>query len=226
MSFSLLCRGGPGRRGRLSENSSSGEATGMQLRPVELMWARVKRAHEDSDTALLYDLLYAGEFVIRLTTAAVLAAIEEDRDRHRYRLLHTLVRADGIGEWSRALDDALVGPASHHLLSAAKDDSRIFTERLGAGSWQFEAVTRLFEVQREIDPELLKARQAKCRCALGSQLLLRSEIRRVGMVLRPRHSVRGFHRAWKSASAYSVVRIRCSEGHGPTSIVTCPANIE
>jgi hypothetical protein len=137
----------------LSESSSSEEETGMQLRPVELMWARVKRAHEDSDTALLYDLLYAGEFVVRLTTAAVLSAIEEDRDRHRYRLLHTLVRADGIGEWSRALDDALIGPASHHLLSAAKDDSRIFTERLGAGSWQFEAVSRLLEVQRAIDPD-------------------------------------------------------------------------
>jgi hypothetical protein len=95
-------------------------------------------------------------------------------DRHRYRLLHGLVRADGIGEWSRALDDALSGPASHHLLSAAKEDRRILTERLGPGTWQYEAVRLLSEVQQKIETD----RQAiPAKVALRSWFTTFSELR-------------------------------------------------
>ncbi|MBN8936808.1 MAG: hypothetical protein J0I13_11125 [Rhizobiales bacterium] len=102
---------------------------------------------------MFHDLLYAGEFAIRLTTSAIIAAIDDDRDRHRYRLLHSLVRADGIGEWSRALDDALSGPASQHLASSAREDRRVLTERLGTGNWQYDAVRLLSEVQLAIEPD-------------------------------------------------------------------------
>ncbi len=112
---------------------------------------RVSRARDDSDTALFHDLLYAGEFAVRLTTAAIVAAIDDDRDRHRYRLLHKIVRADGIGDWSSVLADALSGPASQHLASAAKEDRRLLTERVGPGNWQYDAVRLLFEAQQHID---------------------------------------------------------------------------
>lgn len=124
----------------------------MSLRPIALMNDRVNRAREDSDIALFHDLLYAGEFVVRLTTAAIVAAIDDDRDRHRYRLLHKIVRADGIGEWSGVLDDALSGPASQHLVPAAKEDRRLLTERVGPGNWQYDAVRLLLEAQQHIDP--------------------------------------------------------------------------
>lgn len=127
----------------------------MSLRPIDLMRERVRRAREDSDTALFHDLLYAGEFAVRLTTSAIISAVDDDRDRHRYRLLHGLVRADGIGEWSRALDDALSGPSSQHLVTEAKEDRRIFTERLGPGTWQYDAVRLLSEVQQTIEPNRL-----------------------------------------------------------------------
>lgn len=125
----------------------------MALRPIALMNDRVSRSREDSDTALFHDLLYAGEFVVRLTTAAIVAAIDDDRDRHRYRLLHKIVRADGIGEWSSVLDDALTGPASQHLVPAAKEDRRLLTERVGPGNWQYDAVRLLLEAQKNIDPD-------------------------------------------------------------------------
>lgn len=124
----------------------------MSLRPIALMNDRVNRSREDSDTALFHDLLYAGEFVVRLATAAIVAAIDDDRDRHRYRLLHKIVRADGIGEWSSVLDDALSGPASQHLVPAAKEDRRLLTERVGPGNWQYDAVRLLLEAQQHIDP--------------------------------------------------------------------------
>jgi hypothetical protein len=128
----------------------------MSLKPVDMMLARVENAQlHDTDTALFHELMYAGEFVVKLTTAALVASIDDDRDRHRYRLLHSLVRADGLGEWSRALDDALNGPASSNLAAAAKEkDRRVFTERLGPGSWQYEAVSLLQDVLRRIDQSI------------------------------------------------------------------------
>ena len=71
----------------------------MTLMPLDLMLARVDRYGGDSEMALFNELLYAGEFALKLTTAAFVSAIDEDRENHRYRLLHTLVRVDGVGDW-------------------------------------------------------------------------------------------------------------------------------
>jgi hypothetical protein len=110
------------------------------------MLARVDRHGGDSDLSLFNELLYAGEFLIKVTTAAFVAAIENDRESHRYRLLHGLVRADGVGDWTRALDEVLTGPASQELVPDFSDIRKAFTERLGKGSWQHEAVSELHEV--------------------------------------------------------------------------------
>jgi hypothetical protein len=118
----------------------------MIFAPLELMFARVRRYGTDSDSALFTELLYAGEFILKITTAAFIAAIENDRENHRYRLLHDLVRADGVGEWSRALDEALTGPTSQQLAASFNDIRRTFTERLGKGHWQQEAVQEIHDV--------------------------------------------------------------------------------
>jgi hypothetical protein len=124
----------------------------MPFKPIDMMLERVNRMRADSDTALFHELMYAGEFVVKLTAAAFIALIDDDRERHRYRLLHSLIRADGLGDWSRALDDALIGPASSNLAAAAKDtDRRVFTERVGPDSWQHEAISLLQNVLRQID---------------------------------------------------------------------------
>ena len=118
----------------------------MTLRPIELMRDRIRRARSDSDTGFFHELLYAGEFIARLTTAAMISAVDDDRERHRYRLVHSLVRADGLGEWARALDDTVTGPASQHIVPSARDDRRVLTERVGPESWQHTAVSLLIGV--------------------------------------------------------------------------------
>jgi hypothetical protein len=118
----------------------------MTFLPLNLMLDRTRRYGADSDTVLFTELLYAGEFILKLTVAAFVSAIEDDRENHRYRLIHGLVRADGIGEWSRALDDVLTGTATQHLSSALFNARRSFTERLGMGAWQYEAVSLLHDV--------------------------------------------------------------------------------
>lgn len=116
------------------------------LLPLRLMLDRVDRHGSESDSSLFAELLYAGEFVLKLTVAAFISAIEDDRENHRYRILHGLVRADGLGEWSRSLDEVLVGPTTQHLSPDFSDYRKIFTERVGKGQWQYECVSALQEV--------------------------------------------------------------------------------
>ena len=111
----------------------------MTFAPLDLMLDRVRRYGSDSDTALLAELLYAGEFALKITAAAFIAAIEDDRENHRYRLLHRLVRADGVGDWARALEEVLSGTTTQHLSSALFETRKALTERLGKGTWQQEA---------------------------------------------------------------------------------------
>ena len=86
----------------------------------------------------------------KLVTAGLLAAVADDRERNRYRLIHSLVRSDGLGDWVQALDEVLVGPPSQQLLEAASDDRRSLTEKFTSGTWQHEAVQRLYEVLRTV----------------------------------------------------------------------------
>jgi hypothetical protein len=122
----------------------------MSFVPVDLIFGRVTKYGADSDATLFSELLYAGEFIVKITTAFFVASIQDDRERHRYRLVHGLVRADGVGEWASKLDEALTGPASQHLSEFAKEDRNVFNERVGKGSWQYDAVRDLRDVLCEI----------------------------------------------------------------------------
>lgn len=134
------------------------------LFPLKVAFDRVDRAKADSDATLFFELLYLGEFILKLTTAGIIAGINDDRDGHRYRLLHKLIRSDGIGEWTQCLDDALSGPASQFLVPEAKEDRRIITERLPKDSWQHSAVsdlllaTQQFGVNVELSREKIALR--------------------------------------------------------------------
>lgn len=120
------------------------------LKPLQLMFDRV-RSFSESDTTRFSELLYAGEFILKFTTAAFVCSIEDDREKHRYRLLHGLVRANGIGDWSRALDDVLTGPSAANLPIGLQEARRAFTEKIGKTGWQYEAVANLQEVISGID---------------------------------------------------------------------------
>ncbi|MEH2539051.1 MULTISPECIES: NB-ARC domain-containing protein [unclassified Bradyrhizobium] len=123
----------------------------MAFAPIDRVVSRAER-NSDSDFTLFMELLYVGELIVKITTAAFVACIENDREGHRYQLLHALVRADGIGEWASKLEEALVGPATQHLASELVSDRRIFTERLGEDSWQYQAVRQLSTVLIGIHP--------------------------------------------------------------------------
>jgi hypothetical protein len=116
------------------------------------MWERIETARSDSDTSLFLNLLYFGEMLLKVVVSALVAGIGDDRERHRYRQLHKLVRADGLGEWSKVIDEVLTGPASQYLQSQLRDEQRELTQRCGPGMWQFDAVSLLNSCLRKVEP--------------------------------------------------------------------------
>lgn len=136
----------------------------MLFMPIHKMMERVKKYGDESDSVLFHELLYAGEFITKLTVVALVALIEDDQNNHRYRCQHSLVRSDGIGEWSKTLTEICRGTTSQHLSTSASDIQRAFTERVGKGSWQFEAVDHLQKTVVEINPttQKIKAKDNLC----------------------------------------------------------------
>jgi NB-ARC domain len=125
----------------------------MSLVPIDRMKERVAVARQESDTALFFHLLYFGEMLVKLTTGGLVAAIVDDRERHRYRQIYRLVRSDGLGEWSASIDDILTGPAAQFLAPEARAEQRELTQRSTSGTWQHEAVSLLLRCLKELDPE-------------------------------------------------------------------------
>src|SRR5688500_7132448 len=82
------------RRGPSPRSEEDRES--MSLLPFDRMTARLEIDRADSDVTLFYSLLFYGEMLTKMLVAGMLASLEDDSDRNRYRLLHRLVRADGV----------------------------------------------------------------------------------------------------------------------------------
>ncbi len=123
----------------------------MAFKPLVRMWERVDVGRADSDTTLFTDLMYLGEMVSKIIVSALVAAIDEDKDRSRYRQVSNLVRIHGIGDWSSALDEILTGPPSQHLLDEARTEQRELTQKSGPETWQHQAVSLLYACLQLID---------------------------------------------------------------------------
>jgi hypothetical protein len=135
------------------------------LIPLARMWDRVEIAKQDSDTALFLHLMYFAELLVKLVCGGMLSAVCDDTERHRYRLAHRLVRADGIGEWSAVLDEILSGPAAHCILEEAQTEQKELTQKCNPGDWQYDAVVcldsclRILDNQREGYPFKLEGKR-------------------------------------------------------------------
>src|SRR5581483_10997841 len=115
----------------------------MRNAAIDQVLARVTNAQSDSDFTYFFSLLLASEALAKTVVLGMLAASPEDKDRNRYRLEHSLVRADGIGDWGRALDDALTGPASQHIIADARLEQTELTRQSKPGEWQYDSVIAL-----------------------------------------------------------------------------------
>lgn len=121
----------------------------MSFLPIERLWERYN-SETGNAIAQFGTLMYLGELALKLLVLDVVAGVDDDSDRNRYRLLHDLVRADGLGPWIKALDDALTGPAAHSLCQEVRDcELKELTVLGGHGTWQHEVAEKMHMV---VDP--------------------------------------------------------------------------
>ena len=126
----------------------------MGLLPIDLTWERVEAGRAESTAELFNSLLYVAEAFLKTYSAAIVAGVPDEANRHRYRLCHKLVRATGIGEWDDVLADVSTGPASQHLLPGATLLQNELTERLGRGSWVFDSTMLLHKALSQVLPDI------------------------------------------------------------------------
>ncbi|MFV9669035.1 hypothetical protein ACNY68_08600 [Pantoea sp. KXB25] len=111
---------------------------------IKQILTKVNNSKSESDFTFFFNLLVAGEALTKLIVLIVTASLKKDKDRHQYRILHGLVRASGIGEWSRSLEDLLTGTASQYLPDAMRKHQAEFTKKCLDGEWQYKAVKELY----------------------------------------------------------------------------------
>lgn len=112
---------------------------------IERLHHKLENAKSDSDFSYFFSLLVAGELITKIITLISASALSLDKDRHQHRILHGLVRANGIGDWSKAIDDLLVGTASQYLIAEFRPHQTELTKKITDDGWQNLAVRKLIE---------------------------------------------------------------------------------
>ncbi len=115
----------------------------MKHRAIEQVIASASGTRSDSDFAFFFSQLVSAEALAKTIVGGMVSAIGDDKDRNRYRLEHMLVRADGLGDWGRALEDAMSGTASQFLLVEARQEQAELTRSCKSGDWQYDATSAL-----------------------------------------------------------------------------------
>ena len=149
----------------------------MTVRPLfEGIDRRIELDKEDSDSASFHALTLKLEYLTKLVTAGVVACVGNDLDRHRYSVEHTLVRADSIGEWVRALNTILAGPAAQFFMPHSSEVIKALTERVGPEDWRHSAVTAMKRAAEEVgaDGNIGKRVALRQLFEIGAQLRNRS----------------------------------------------------
>ena len=112
---------------------------------------RVSRDREDSDVTYFNALCLKLEMLTKVITASLVGCLEDDPDRHRYRLEHTLVRANSLGDWVSALNDALTGAPAQFFIQEARPLVTDLNRRVGRTDWRYQALSDLVCSARCID---------------------------------------------------------------------------
>lgn len=114
--------------------------------PIKRMMDRLESVKEDSDLAYFFDLLLLGEQVTKIITLFIVASINDDKERSRFRHEHFLVRANAIGDFSKTIDEILIGPSAELLSASIRDfELKELNQRVASGAWQYESIKLLHD---------------------------------------------------------------------------------
>lgn len=125
----------------------------MKNRAIEQVLQRANDAMAESDFTYFFALLLVGEALAKTVTLGIIAAIGDDKDRNRYRLEHLLMKSDGLGDWSKAIEEALGGTASQYLIAEAYTEQNQLNKQCREGEWQYDSIIALKSALNELGIE-------------------------------------------------------------------------
>lgn len=118
---------------------------------IKMLQEKNTVAKSDSDFTFFFSLLVTAEAITKIITLMILSALNNTKDRDQYQILYILVRASGIGEWSKAIDSLLVGTASQHLIAEFRPYQTEFTKKTSEEEWQYKAVEELINALDKLE---------------------------------------------------------------------------
>ena len=121
---------------------------------IDMLRHKMGVAKEDSDFAYFFSLLIAGEVITKFVALITASALMPSKDRHQYRILHGLVRANGVGDWSQSIDDMLAGPASQFLSNEFREYQTEITKKTNVDEWQCIAVNEIILALKSLNLEV------------------------------------------------------------------------
>ena len=120
---------------------------------IQKVVERAEQARSDSDFAYFFSLLLAAESLAKTIVAGTVASLDDDQDRNRYRLEHSLIRKDGLGDWGSAIEDSVSGTASQFFSANAQTNRTELNKQCKQGEWQYEATAALKESLNRLNIE-------------------------------------------------------------------------
>lgn len=145
------------------------------LLPISHMRTRLANAKATNESEHFNDLLLSGEMLTKLAVAMLLAATDEDTERHVHRTEWSLVRADSLGKWADAARDLLTGPLATLVAPPARVTIDEITPPTGdLKVWYRTAVVSLHKALASLYPDVDKLPR---RSTFVHWLLMFSELR-------------------------------------------------
>ena len=110
----------------------------MNFKPLIRMIEKTEIAKQISDADFLDSLIKLGEMTIKIISLFLISSITEDKNRSKYYLKFTLVRASGIGDWAKAIEYIFNSTNNISLFISASVEAKEITEKSNH-NWQFES---------------------------------------------------------------------------------------
>jgi hypothetical protein len=114
-----------------------------------LIETKIAKGNNDSD--YFNHLMYLGEMIMKIITLGLVAAIDNDIERHQYAQEHRLIRADGIGEWNSVIENIVTGPTRNYLVNGIQDITKEITIKCKENTWQYECTKELYLAMQVIE---------------------------------------------------------------------------
>lgn len=112
---------------------------------IDKMIDRALNYKNESDMDYFLNLMYLGEMLTKYTSVSIISGLINDSNRTKYSHFCQIVRADGIGEWSRILDEILIGPSNHLVMLEMQAIVKELNISESKGNWVYECVSTLRE---------------------------------------------------------------------------------